>query len=103
MIESIDVQTIGLGGDSEVKIDEKDEKFKISLGPKRVIPLSILADLNPQIIKILNEQNNFPIVSISDGKFAWLKNSISPPTSRSLMAPKDEGGWPPLRLAKISL
>ena len=80
MIESIDVQTIGLGGDSEVKIDEKDEKFKISLGPKRVIPLSILADLNPQIIKILNEQNNFPIASISDGKFAWLKNSISPPS-----------------------
>ena len=79
MIESIEVQTIGLGGDSEVKINEEDEEFKISLGPKRITPLSILGDIYPETINILNQQNNLPITSISDGKFVWLKNSIPPP------------------------
>jgi N-methylhydantoinase A/oxoprolinase/acetone carboxylase beta subunit len=40
MVEAIDVQTVGLGGDSRVWLDEARE---LCIGPRRVVPLCMLA------------------------------------------------------------
>ena len=40
MVEAVDVHTTGLGGDSYVRLDEER---KLVIGPRRVVPLSLLA------------------------------------------------------------
>lgn len=55
MVEGIDVQTTGLGGDSEVHLDGKG---RLALGPRRVIPLSLLAEDYPAILQVLQRQND---------------------------------------------
>lgn len=47
MVRAVDVQTIGLGGDSEVHVDTFDV---LTVGPERVIPVSLLALRHPEII-----------------------------------------------------
>ncbi|HET9107494.1 MAG TPA: hydantoinase/oxoprolinase family protein [Steroidobacteraceae bacterium] len=44
MVEAIDVRTCGLGGDSEVRFDREG---RLRIGPRRVMPLSLLADRFP--------------------------------------------------------
>jgi len=53
MIEAIDVRTIGLGGDSEVHLDKAGN---LHVGPRRVIPLSLLAMQHPIVIDMLHRQ-----------------------------------------------
>ena len=47
MVEAIDVHTGGLGGDSWVWLDESND---IALGPRRVIPLALLATQHPVVL-----------------------------------------------------
>jgi N-methylhydantoinase A/oxoprolinase/acetone carboxylase beta subunit len=58
MVEAIDVQTAGLGGDSHVKVNYKQSDLIdcMSVGPNRVIPLCILADQYPEVITDLKSQ-----------------------------------------------
>jgi N-methylhydantoinase A/oxoprolinase/acetone carboxylase beta subunit len=53
MIEAVDARTIGLGGDSEVHLDRAGN---LHVGPRRVIPLSLLAEQYPQVIDVLHRQ-----------------------------------------------
>ena len=53
MVEAIDVRTIGLGGDSEVY---QDEGGGLCLGPRRVVPLSLLAEQYPAVLDVLRRQ-----------------------------------------------
>jgi N-methylhydantoinase A/oxoprolinase/acetone carboxylase beta subunit len=52
-VEAVDVHTVGRGGDSHVDFD-RDKKLII--GPKRVIPLSLLGVDHPEILKTLRYQ-----------------------------------------------
>ncbi|MDE2447882.1 MAG: hydantoinase/oxoprolinase family protein [Gammaproteobacteria bacterium] len=47
MVQAIDVHTSGLGGDSEVHVD-RDGRLKV--GPRRVMPLSLLAHQFPDVL-----------------------------------------------------
>lgn len=47
MVEAIDVHTCGLGGDSEVHID-RDARLRV--GPRKVMPLSLLATRFPEVL-----------------------------------------------------
>ena len=49
MVETVKVYSIGLGGDSEVRFD----KGNIKLGPRRVVPLSLLCHQYPHLIERL--------------------------------------------------
>ena len=51
MVEAVDVHTCGLGGDSEVRIDRDG---RITIGPRRVLPLSLLAEQFPQVLAELS-------------------------------------------------
>ena len=53
MVEAADVYTVGLGGDSQVSIDRGNE---IRIGPKRVVPLCLLAEKHPEILDTLRDQ-----------------------------------------------
>lgn len=53
MVEAIDDRTIGLGGDSEVRVDEDGG---LRVGPRRVIPLSRLAQHYPTVVDVLRSQ-----------------------------------------------
>ena len=50
-VEAVDVYTVGLGGDSQVSMVQP-----ISVGPNRAMPISCLAQQNPQILEILEQQ-----------------------------------------------
>jgi N-methylhydantoinase A/oxoprolinase/acetone carboxylase beta subunit len=52
MIEAVDVHTCGLGGDSEIHFD-RDGHMRV--GPRRVVPLSLLAQQFPQMLDTLRE------------------------------------------------
>ena len=53
MVEALDVHTTGLGGDSEVKV-EKDGALVV--GPRRVVPLCMLASEHPAVLDVLREE-----------------------------------------------
>jgi N-methylhydantoinase A/oxoprolinase/acetone carboxylase beta subunit len=47
MVEAIDVRTSGLGGDSETRFDRQQ---KLCVGPRKVMPLSLLAHIFPPVL-----------------------------------------------------
>ncbi len=51
MVKTIDVKTIGLGGDSEITIGLNS---KIEVGPQRAVPLSLLAHRVPELVVMLD-------------------------------------------------
>jgi N-methylhydantoinase A/oxoprolinase/acetone carboxylase beta subunit len=53
MVEAVRVISVGLGGDSEVRFNSASG---ISVGPRRVIPLSLLAHQFPSILGAMKEQ-----------------------------------------------
>jgi N-methylhydantoinase A/oxoprolinase/acetone carboxylase beta subunit len=50
MVEAIDVHTCGLGGDSEVTLDRE---HRLVVGPRKCMPLSLLASQHPQVLSDL--------------------------------------------------
>ena len=50
MVEAVAMYTFGLGGDSEVKLKIGGLGGDISLGPKRVVPISLAASIEPDLI-----------------------------------------------------
>ena len=53
MVEAVAVHTYGLGGDSEVRIDEH---HGFMVGPRRVVALSLLAQLYPKVLDTMRAQ-----------------------------------------------
>jgi N-methylhydantoinase A/oxoprolinase/acetone carboxylase beta subunit len=53
MVQAVRIHTFGLGGDSEVHLDESG---LMDLGPRRLIPLSLLAHEEPGILEDLKRQ-----------------------------------------------
>jgi len=71
MVEAVNVRTYGLGGDSEVHMS-KTGNGELQLGPRRVVPLSLLAWENPDALDLLKKQLKRPVASSHDGRFAVL-------------------------------
>ncbi|MCS7059799.1 MAG: hydantoinase/oxoprolinase family protein [Anaerolineae bacterium] len=57
MVEAVAVHTFGLGGDSEVRLEESGD---LLIGPRRITPLSLLAHHHPHVIEILRTQAHQP-------------------------------------------
>ena len=53
MVEAADIRTTGLGGDSEIHLDEAGI---LGIGPRRVVPLSLLAVGYPVVLDVLRRQ-----------------------------------------------
>ncbi len=67
MVEAVAVHTYGLGGDSEVRLDEH---LGFTVGPRRVVPLSLLAELYPLTLDILRRQAASEEMMAYRGQFA---------------------------------
>ena len=57
MVEAVDVHTVGLGGDSHVRLDGDR---RLVIGPQRVVPLSLLASQHPEVLDELQSQATVP-------------------------------------------
>jgi N-methylhydantoinase A/oxoprolinase/acetone carboxylase beta subunit len=66
MVEAVAVHTFGLGGDSEVVLDGAEG---LVLGPRRVVPLSLLAYQYPETLEVLHRQAAKPAIEPYDGQF----------------------------------
>jgi len=71
MVKAIDVRTCGLGGDSEVHFDRDAQ---LCVGPRRVMPLSLLATQVPDLLGALRRLAGSERLPPFAGRFA-LRNS----------------------------
>lgn len=77
MVEAVDCHTHAIGGDSEVRLAKQGQEAKslgaytsrLTIGPRRLLPISVLAKSHPAIHTILDQQLQNPIASPSDGQF----------------------------------
>ena len=69
MVEAADIRTCGLGGDSEVLPVTRGTAGGLTLGPRRAVPLSLLATQWPQVRDILAEQLGVSVPMATDGRF----------------------------------
>ncbi|HVH85059.1 MAG TPA: hydantoinase/oxoprolinase family protein [Steroidobacteraceae bacterium] len=68
MVEAIDVHTCGLGGDSEVYLDRDG---RLVVGPRRVMPLSLLAERSPEVLAQLRKLAAGERLPPFAGRFAY--------------------------------
>ncbi len=66
MVRAVDVRAVGLGGDSEVTFGPRGE---ISIGPARVLPLSLAGARFPSVLAALERELVHPTVSSQSGRF----------------------------------
>lgn len=71
MVDAVAMRTFGLAGDSEVSIDEGALDPQIKLGPRRLVPISMLAARHEEIIcTALETQLRASFANRLDGRFA---------------------------------
>ena len=85
MVEAADIRTCGLGGDSEVAPVGRGTSGGLTLGPRRAVPLSLLATQWPEVKDKLAEQLAIAVPMSTDARFvmplmpngvpAWLTRS----------------------------
>lgn len=70
MVEAVAMRTHGLGGDSEVRLTSEGLTGGVTLGPKRVLPVALVAQDAPEVVhKALDEQMNRPVPGEYDARF----------------------------------
>ena len=70
MVEAVAMRTFGLGGDSEVHMAKDGLAGGLSLGPRRMIPLSLLAMDHPEVLDVLDLQLQDERAGENAGRFA---------------------------------
>jgi N-methylhydantoinase A/oxoprolinase/acetone carboxylase beta subunit len=101
MVEAIAVHTFGLGGDSEVRVDPERG---LVVGPRRVVPLSLLAHQRPLVLDILREQAKEDLIGPLHGRFALRARPLLPEEAGLSMAERrtwDALGETPAPLTQI--
>ncbi|QDG75506.1 hydantoinase/oxoprolinase N-terminal domain-containing protein [Labrenzia sp. PHM005] len=70
MVEAVAMRTSGLGGDSQVHLLDKGLSGGVRLGPKRVLPVSLMASLAPDsVLPVLEQQAQSGTPGDHDGRF----------------------------------
>ncbi|MBI3899287.1 MAG: hydantoinase/oxoprolinase family protein [Gammaproteobacteria bacterium] len=72
MVQAVDVRTYGLGGDSEVGFNDQAQ---LTIGPRRVVPLSLLAKTTPAILDVLRAQALAEIPPLHPARFAFRQSA----------------------------
>ncbi len=105
MVEAVDMYTVGLGGDSEVQTVKSGLEAELSLGPKRLVPVSLLAVNYPDLVhKTLDAQllksrfeDNFCRFALMVGQESGRSISLNE-TEQALIEQIQEG---PISLEKL--
>lgn len=70
MVEAVAMRTTGLGGDSDVHVNTAGLRGGVTLGPRRVVPVSLFAVEAPEIVHAaLDRQVNAAAPGEHDGRF----------------------------------
>lgn len=79
MVEAIEMSTIGLGGDSELGVEDAAASGDgLVLGPRRLVPLATLAARHPGLVHAaLDRQLAEPAPGAWDGRFAFLHRAAA--------------------------
>ena len=79
MVEAVAMRTTGLGGDSEVHVLAEGLDGGVFLGPKRLVPISLLANEAPdKVLEVLEEQIRRTTPSEFDARFVRRVEGIDP-------------------------
>ena len=97
MVEAVAVRTIGLGGDSEVRLDEEKN---LIIGPRRIVPISLLARDWPAVTAVLHDQAARAWPKDQDGRFALRLRTLGPGTKLSR---NEAAVWDQLDVGPVSL
>ncbi|WEX88678.1 hydantoinase/oxoprolinase family protein [Sinorhizobium garamanticum] len=107
MVEAVAMRTYGLGGDSEVRINDRGLKAKIDLGPRRFLPLSLAAALHGDaVISVLEKQLRATHAGRHDGRLAvrtGLPDHLASGLQPQEQALYDRIGTVPVALADVLL
>jgi N-methylhydantoinase A/oxoprolinase/acetone carboxylase beta subunit len=87
MVEAVAVHTYGLGGDSDVR----REGDGLAIGPRRLVPLSLLCHQHPAMLDVLRSQVAAERLEPGSGRFA-LRNR-SPTTEASGLSQSQARVW----------
>ncbi len=89
MVEAVAMRTFGLGGDSEVALEDGALTPRILLGPRRVVPLSLAAVAHEAVVLDgLERQLRSPNAGRMDGRFA-LRTGVPERLAAGLSAAED--------------
>ncbi|MCO5156075.1 MAG: hydantoinase/oxoprolinase family protein [Aquamicrobium sp.] len=71
MVEAVAMRTFGLGGDSEIRLEDGGLAPRLVLGPRRLVPLSLAAHIHgATVIEALERQATARSPGRLDGRFA---------------------------------
>jgi N-methylhydantoinase A/oxoprolinase/acetone carboxylase beta subunit len=88
MVEAVAMRTFGLGGDSEVALEDSGLNPKILLGPRRLVPLALLGQAHGQSVHdALERQLRTPNPGRLDGRFA-IRTGVPEHLAAGLTAPE---------------
>ena len=72
MVEAVAMRTFGLGGDSEIHLDDENHDTGLWLGPRRLVPVSLLAqDHEAPVLEALQRQTRQEFPNHLSTRFAW--------------------------------
>jgi N-methylhydantoinase A/oxoprolinase/acetone carboxylase beta subunit len=77
MVQAVDVRTCGLGGDSEVSFDREN---RLTVGPRRAMPLSLLAHQFPGVLNDLRQLASAERLPPFAAQFAYRNPARAHPT-----------------------
>ena len=86
MVKAIDVKTIGLGGDSEVKSEAGQV---LRLGPERAVPIALICARRPEVLTLLEADLAETTGGSMLGKFLVLPFGSSKPGQAHGLSPKE--------------
>ncbi|MEY8826846.1 hydantoinase/oxoprolinase N-terminal domain-containing protein [Sedimentitalea sp. XS_ASV28] len=91
MVEAVAMRTSGLGGDSEVHVQSEGLAGGVFLGPRRVLPISLIAQEAPGIVHAaLDDQLRNAVPGEHDGRFVRALPGVArggmPPREAELLA-----------------
>ncbi len=91
MVEAISVHTFGLGGDSDVRLAEQrwPDGPGLEIGPRRVVPLSLLGEQHPDVLSELQAQRRQDRSRGRDGRFALRLR----PADSDTLSPSERRLW----------
>jgi N-methylhydantoinase A/oxoprolinase/acetone carboxylase beta subunit len=98
MVEAVAVHSYGLGGDSELRLDETGS---LILGPRRSVPLSLLGAEHPRTLEKLKQQVEEPIRVGYDGQFLLRLRRLD--TRESGLRPNELDLWEALEPGPLAL
>ena len=82
MVEAVDVRTSGLGGDSEVYFDRQ---HRLRVGPRKAMPLSLLAHRFPQALELLRSTAALERLPAYPAQFAFRNPGRTAPAHLSVL------------------